>query len=455
MKLFILKTKNLIRFEGNSRSDKAKKNIVLLFVFNAVNFAATLIIIPLTLKYLGAVEYGVWLTISSVLTWFSYFDFGIGNGLRNKLAEAISENSFEKAKTFVSTAYAVFGLGILALCMVFYIIYGFINWQLIFNVPEYLASKVNVLIAVVFLLFSLQLFLKLIYSVNQADQRPAVNGFLSALVNIFSVLFLFIIYKTYRRNIVMLGTGLSLIPVIILLLASLILFLKYYKRIAPAFKNIQFKYSSVLVKLGVQFFVIQLSSLVLFATDSLIITRIFGPAEVTTYNIAYKLFYFIPLFFNIILTPFWSAYTEAYVKEDFQWIRNSTSKIIKIWSLLSVGAAALVFLAEPIYRLWVGSEIKIPFYLSAVMGVFVILSNWNNIFAFFINGVGKIRLQFYSSIFVAVINIPLSIYFAKNLGMGITGVMAATCVCVAVGSVWAPVQYSKIISRKAAGIWYQ
>jgi O-antigen/teichoic acid export membrane protein len=444
---------NLLRLDVGSRSHKAKKNIVLLLAFNVINFLSTLIIVPLTLKYLGPVEYGVWLTISSVLTWFSFLDFGIGNGLRNKLSEALAENSLGKAKTLISTAYIVFSVGIVALWVLFYVIYQFVNWSKIFNSPAYLNSELNLLIAIVFFLFSLQLLLKLIYSINQADQRPAINGFISASTSIFSVLFLIILYKTSKRNLVFLGTGLSIVPVIILILITIILFAKVYKNVSPAIKYFKMDQSKDLVRLGMQFFVIQIAGLIVFATDNMIITQLFGPSDVTIYNIAYKLFYFVPLFFNIILTPFWSAYTEAYVKEDFQWIRNSMNKILKIWVLLSFGVVLMVMLSEGIYEIWVGGQIIIPFNLSLVMGIFVILLNWNNIFAYFINGTGKIRLQLIYSIFIAIINIPLSVYFAKNLGLGVTGVMTATCVCVALGSIWVPIQYSKIINKKAAGIW--
>lgn len=444
---------NLFQLDIGSRSLKAKKNIVLLFAFSLVNFVSILILVPLTLKYLGPVEYGVWLTISSVLTWFSFLDFGIGNGLRNKLSEAFAANSLEKAKTFISTAYVIFGGGIVVVWIIFFAIYKLINWSKIFNSPAYLTSELNLLIAIVFFLFSLQLLLKLIYSVNQADQRPALNGFISASSNIFSVLFLLILYKTSERNLVVLGTGLSVVPVVILILATIVLFVKVYSKVSPAIKYVRMDHSKDLVKLGTQFFVIQIAGLIVFATDNLIITQLFGPSDVTVYNIAYKLFYFVPLFFNIILTPFWSAYTEAYIKEDFQWIRNSVTKILKIWLLLSLGVVLMVIFSGTIYEIWVGDQIYIPFRLSLVMGVFVIFSNWNNIFAYFINGTGKIRLQLYNSIFVAVINIPLSVYFAKNLGFGITGVMIATCLCVAVGSIWAPIQYSKIINKKAMGIW--
>ena len=191
----------------------------------------------------------------------------------------------------------------------------------------------------------------------------------------------------------------------------------------------------------------------IFATDNLIITQLFGPADVTVYNIAYKYFNYIPIVFFVILTPMWSAYTEAYIKDDIDWIRNAVNKILKVWILLSILIIVMIAAANWVYDIWLNSKIEVPLLLTILMGLFAIVSNWNNIFAYFINGVGKIRLQLYNSIFVAIINIPLSIYFAKNLGMGISGVIAATCVCVGIGAIWSPIQYTKIVNKKATGIW--
>ena len=68
--------------------------------------------------------------------------------------------------------------------------------------------------------------------------------------------------------------------------------------------------------LGVCFFVMQLSSIVIFTTDNLLITQLFGPADVTPYDIVYKLFSLVSIGHNIILLPLWSGFTEAYVKLD-------------------------------------------------------------------------------------------------------------------------------------------
>ena len=161
----------------------------------------------------------------------------------------------------------------------------------------------------------------------------------------------------------------------------------------------------------------------------------------------------VPLVFNVILAPFWSAFTDAYVKQEYDWIRNSIRKLILMWALLSVATIIMILLSDNVYKIWIGPDTNVPFILSLFTGLFVIIANWNNIFAYFMNGVGKVRVSLYSSIFTAILNFPLSIFLAENLGMGITGIIVATNICLIISSVWSPIQYSKIINKKASGIW--
>lgn len=77
---------------GHQRSVRAKKNIALSFLLKAVNILIQLLFVPLLLGYLSPVKYGIWITVGSVINWFYFFDIGLGNGLRNKLAEAFAKD---------------------------------------------------------------------------------------------------------------------------------------------------------------------------------------------------------------------------------------------------------------------------------------------------------------------------------------------------------------------------
>ena len=410
-------------------------------------------IVPVTLNYLGKTEYGIWLTLASILSWLINLDFGIGNGLRNKLAEALALNDLKLARNYVSTAYAVFSVGILAAFIIYFTVHGLLNWADILQAPTEYTALLNTLVLYVIVLFLVQFLLKLITSIINADQRPALNGGLSLITNSLTLLAVYLLSLYVKSSLTIFALVSSGIPVLVFLIASLFLFGGHFKNISPSFKYINLKYSSSLVKLGMQFFVIQISSLIVFTTGNIIITQLYGPQSVVTYNVAFKYFYMVPLVFNVALAPFWSAFTEAYVKQEFDWIKNSIRKLVYIWGILSVIAIVMIIASDFVYKIWVGPQVQVPFMLSVASGIFVIIANWNNIFGYFINGVGKVRLQLYYSIIIAFLNIPLSIFLAKNVGLGITGVMVATNVCLIFASIWAPIQYRKLISSTAKGIW--
>jgi len=445
--------RGLFNFKNSSRSEKAKKNIVILFLLQTFNFFSLMAIVPVTLNYLGKTEYGIWLTLASILSWLINLDFGLGNGLRNKLAEALALNDIKLARIYVSTAYAVFSVGIISAFLIYFIIHGFLNWAYILQAPTDYTALLNSLVLYVIILFLIQFLLKLITSIINADQRPALNGGLSLITNSLTLLIVYILSIYALPSLTVFALVSSGIPVLVFLIASLFLFGGHFKNISPSIKFVNLKYSSSLVKLGMQFFVIQISSLIVFTTGNIIITQLYGPKSVVTYNVAYKYFYMVPLVFNVVLAPFWSAFTEAYVKNEYDWIKNSIRKLIFIWAFLSFATVVMVIFSDFVYEIWVGPQVKVPFILSIASGVFVIIANWNNIFAYFINGVGKVRIQIYYSIFIAIINIPLSIFLAKTIGLGITGVMVATNISLIFASIWTPIQYHKIINKKAKGIW--
>lgn len=410
-------------------------------------------IVPVTLNYLGKIEYGIWLTLASILSWLINLDFGLGNGLRNKLAEALALNDIKLARIYVSTAYAVFSVGILAAFIIYFAIHGLLNWADLLQAPTEYTLLLNTLVLYVMILFLVQFLLKLITSIINADQRPALNGGLSLITNSLTLLIVYLLSIYVKSSLTIFALVSSGIPVLVFLIASLFLFGGHFKNISPSFKFINLKYSSSLVKLGMQFFVIQISSLIVFTTGNIIITQLYGPKAVVTYNVAYKYFYMVPLVFNVALTPFWSAFTEAFVKQEYDWIKNSVKKLVFIWMILSLIAIIMVIASDFVYEIWVGPQVQVPFMLSVASAVFVIIANWNNIFGYFINGVGKVRLQLYYSIIIALLNIPLSIFLAKNVGLGITGVMVSTNICLLFASIWSPIQYKKIISGTAKGIW--
>jgi O-antigen/teichoic acid export membrane protein len=436
---------------GNERSTRAKKNIAVSFVVRGLSIGISLLLVPLVLHATSPSEYGVWLTINSFIGWFSFFDIGLGNGLRNKFAEAMARNDIERARQYVSTTYAMMSLIIGVIALVFFSVNPFINWTSVFNASLDSAEELRYLVPVVFGLFSIQFIVQLLSTVLLADQRPAVNNVLGFLGSVLTLTGIYILDTYWTASLFTIGIVFTASPLIVLIAAHIVLYSTRYKHLSPTWRSVNFHYARELTSLGIQFFVIQIAVLILFTTSNMIIAQYLGPQEVTSYNIALKYFGIINSVFILIATPFWSAITDAYHRNDMAWIRNSVKKLVIVWGVFVIASVLMLSVSQLAYRFWVGETIQIPFGVSLALCIFVTLTNWSSIFATFLNGTGKIRLQLYSAVTVSLINIPLSIYLTGIYGL--PGVILASICCVSIGSIWAPIQYYKLINNTATGIW--
>lgn len=439
--------------KGNLRTILLKKNILGSFLLRGSGYLISYVRVPLVLDYINVSEYGIWITLSSLIGWFAILDIGLGNGLRNKLAESLAINDLKSAKMYVSTTYAAILIIIGAVYLIFLAIAPWIDWTSIFNAPATLATEVYGVTLITFTAFALQFILNLILTVLTADQRPTLGSAIGTAGSVLFLVVIIILKQTTPGSLIYLGLVSGGSTLLALLAASVYFYRGRYKSIRPAISAVNFKHFRDLAGVGIQFFLIQIVAIIMFSTDNMIITQVQGPEEVTPYILARKYMEIVPAVMSMIMFPLWSAYTEAYVTKDYVWIKKTINILIKIWCASIVIGMLQLVPAKWFFHMWIGDKLEVPLMLLLLMGVYYILVSWCQIFGFFINGVGKIRLQLYMGIIQAVINIPISIFFAKYLGMGSAGVILGTCVCLGLGAVWAPIQYYKIINGTAQGIW--
>ena len=455
----ILHKKNIIEFfvgfftRGHERSTKAKKNIVASFLIRGGNIVITLMLVPLTINYLNPTKYGIWITLSSIIAWFGFFDVGLGHGLRNRFAEALANGEEKLAQIYVSTTYAILTLIITLVLILFYIISPLLNWSVLLNAGGDIAlqSELGILALIVFTFFCLRFIFKLITTILTADQRPAKASLFGLFDKIIALLLIYILTKTTSGSLLYIGVVMSGAPVLVLFVSSIWFFSGKYKEYKPSYRLIDFSQAKHLFNLGGKFFIIQIAAILLYQTNVIIISHLFGPAEVTPYHVALKYFSILGMGFSIIMSPFWSAVTDAWTREEIGWIKNSMRKLRQAWVIFLIIAFVMFISSQWIYKIWVGEQIVIPYILSALIGIWVMINTWNAIHSHFLNGIGKVKLQLYIGISAAVINVPLAIMLGKSIG--IEGVLLCNLILAMIQSLIYPMQFSKIINIKAYGIW--
>jgi O-antigen/teichoic acid export membrane protein len=411
--------------------------------------------VPLTLGYIDPTKYGIWLTLTSLITWLNFFDVGLGYGLRNKLAEALAKKEHDKARGYVSTTYAILSLIMLLVFVVFLLVNRFIDWSVILNAPVSINEDINRLVFIVFSFFCVRFVLGLILSVLNADQRLSTSGFIDLLVNAASLGSVYLVSILIPDSLVSLGAAMSLVHAVILLIANFWFLQRDYKDIRPSFRAVNFTLAKDLSQLSFQFFVLQIVALMMLFSSNIVIAQLLGPASVSEFNVVYKYFSVITTAVILILNPFWTAATDAYVKEDFEWLRRSSQRLTRIWFLIFIATVVMVAVSPYVYQLWLKGKIEPSFRTSIFMGIYVVVFSWSNSFIYLINGIGKIRLQLYINIVMGLLVIPMSYFFIRVMGMGIDGCILSMTVCLIPPSILIPWQFHKIINRTATGVFYR
>lgn len=389
-----------------------------------VSMLLALAYMPVALSFLGTERYGVWTIVLDVLAWIAYFDIGIGNGLRNKLAEAYSLREDEQCKNYVSTAYVVAAAISLLFCIIFLLIWNCFDFTSKFNldVGGY-ETDIAVAISVVFV--AVNFVLGLIGTILFAIQQ---NGYLSVINVIQQGLQLLVIWLLSvfsEANLIYIAVSYGIVNSMVYVAGTMILF-KKNKILLPDIRCVKKQYVRPLLSLGIGFFIMQISSMVLNTTDNLLISRLFDKSDVTNYSILYKCFYVFVQIHAIIIMPMWSAYTAASAKKNTEWIKQTMKKINNITIVLSVMVLFAVFLFKPFVHILFRNELTYKNELIVFVAVYMIAQMFANNYSSFLCGVGEIRVSVLLAFIGAIVNIPLSVLLAERFGWELCGIIGGS-----------------------------
>ncbi|OIQ89292.1 putative membrane protein EpsK [mine drainage metagenome] len=413
------------------------------FLYKVVAMAASFFTIPLMIHYLGQEQFGVWSTLLTVMSWIVFFDLGVGNGLRNKVAEALAKNEHAEASNYISSGYSLIGLISFSLWSISTVASFIVPWQTVFNTQTISEAALRFTVQIALFFIVLNFWIGLIGALLGAVQRTSLTALGQLISNVLALLLVIILSKTTSTSMSNLACtyGFSMV------IANVILsfwFYRQYPELRPR-PYLDKQHVNPLLSVGMQFFTIQLAVLVIFTTDKMLITQLFGPQFVTQYEVVFKLFSLIILAHTLISAPLWSAYTDAYHRNDMAWIKSMLSKQLRILCGLVIVVFAFAILAKPIISVWIGPDIEVATPLVIAMAIFVTVSSWNNVFAMFVNGTGKIKPQLYTAVAAMFLNIPLAILFAKYFSLGVSGIVLATSVSLLLAAVVLPIQVRNMV----------
>ncbi|MXV17402.1 lipopolysaccharide biosynthesis protein [Hufsiella ginkgonis] len=436
---------------GNDRDRGIKRNIIYTFLIKGLNILITFVLVRIAIDYVSPVQYGIWLVIASLVAWINTFDIGLSNGLRNKLAHAAALGETGDVRKYVSTTYAILAAISGTIFILFALTGSFLDWNALLRIQGDINYSIWPVMLITMGSFCMQFVLQPINNILIALQQPFKASLIAFSGQLLTLLFIGILVYTTHGSLILLVLAVCAAPLLVLGGVTFYLFTSDLKHMAPKWKYVEPSAAKGLLTIGGAFFIIQVGTLVLYETDTIIITRMLGPLAVTRFNNAFKYFSVITLGFTIIATPYWSAFTDAYARGDLEWIKASMRRMRLVCCLLMLPAGCMYYGADLFYHWWLGNLVEIPGILSLMMAIYTIVQGWMMIHAYLLNGAGKLRIQLLLVIAASVINIPLSVWLIRV--MGTAGTVLANSILMFIISVFLTWQCELIMQKKATGIW--
>lgn len=438
--------------ESSARTRLAAKNIIISIFLKITSILTSLLIVPLTIDYINGDVYGIWLTISSIVGWINFFDLGLANGFKNKFAESLARNNHLLARQYLSTTYFFV---IIIMCFVFgvaFILNKHLDLASILNVSQIYRITLQKVFIILSFFFCMNMIVNIFAKMVEADQRPSIAAIISCIGQILSLIAIYILTKTTSGNLVNLATYFSGIPFFTMLISSLILYkFTRYRNYAPSIKYCKFYLIKDLLHLGVKFFIIYLSLIVIFQLMNVVLSRECGPLAVTQYNISYKYFSVIYMAFVIIVSPMWAAFTDAYAKKDNIWMQSTLNKFEKCLVFILMICGFMLLFSQTAYHIWIRNKVEISWTLSIGTTIYVIAQIYGALYMNLINGIGSIRIQLIIYVSFALISFPLMTWACRQFGP--VGIVVIPTIVYITQSLLLRKQLKLIIADKASGIW--
>lgn len=386
-------------------------------IAQGITIIAGFISVPLTIRYLGKEQYGVWLTINSLLQWLYVSNLGLsGNALINKLSDANGKDDKRLAQELVSTAFWTLGGLSIIFLLLFAISSPFINWQWVFNTTDVSAIELKWAMIFAFVCFVMMFPISMVDAIYQSYQEGYIGNIWNIAGSVFSLIALIIVTQM-QGGLPLLVASLFGVRLLFSLFNSGYLFFVRHIDLKPYFYSFSHEHFKQLIKLGSTYFIAQLASMGVTQTQPIIITQILGPSFLGSFNVAQRIMFLPATFIQMFIFPLMPAYGEAKARKDWKWVYKTLKYSLLLTFLATlVTFILLVIFAQPIINLWVGQELMPSKSVIYGLGIYMFMGNIATPISVMLYGLEETKGQAIISVVNSIVFVTLAIILTNLYG---------------------------------------
>jgi len=354
-----------------------------------------LVTIPIARSSLGPELFGVWMLLSTMLSFFAFADFGVGNVVLNRVTAARAAGDAALTGRVVAGGYictSLVGLGI---------VIGWLAWCAVADDPTSVAGRVapgdrpQVLAAlnVLVVLLALNLPASLIQKVQLGSQQGHWVGSAQLLASLTTLVALPTVLHLGGDLAAMVLSSLGVI--LFVNVASTVLWLSRNRAAsAPRWSQVDRAMVGALFKAGTFFLALQLASAFAFQSDAIVITQLLGQSPYGDYAAVQRLFVFASMLISAALVGLWPAFGDALARGEIAWVRRALKYALGLAFVVICGLCLLLALSMGwITKTWLGTAHAPPILLISLFSLWAMLEALGMVVGSLLNGAGVIRIQ--------------------------------------------------------------
>lgn len=385
-----------------------------------VQLATGLISVPLALSYVGPERFGIWMTLSTALAFITFSDLGVGIGVQDRMSKCISANDYASARRSFFSAFVFVAFLFVVLMLLGEMLVPRTDLATFFSLKsrEAIDEIVPTTMMVVFCL-ALGLLSGIVQRAFNALQEGFWVAVIQALARVCSLGLLFVVVhlKMGLPALVFVVGGLS--STALLLLGLPVLFKRHgwmspLGRPLADFLNVPvlreiLKVGSLGLGAAVAIYFVNNSTPVVMA-------RKYGAAGVADFAVLLKLISIPGLLLTYLMLPLWPAITEAKVRQDNGWIKQTYRKCTFLTlGLAFISFVTLLLFGQDIIRVWTNDPAVVPdFGLVLASAAFMLLGYWNTLTSVILNGLSRYKGQATYGLLLAITFAAIAVFIPDS-----------------------------------------
>ena len=437
---------------GERRNRSIRRAVITSLASKAGTALLQLVSIPIAIRVLGREEFGLYASISMVITMVILLEIGVGPALTHGLSQASARGQRRRQREYYSTSFflmlALGAIGGLALLLATNQLPPAVVFGEAFS--EY-ATTLRPALWLGIGLFTAVFVLGHTDRVREGYLEVGHNNLWGAAGNLLAA-FSIAIGIWFFPNISFLLLAVFGSQVLARLANTLHLWCSR-PYLLPRLSLFRPAIARALIKDGLAFSAaLSVVGLVEYNLATNLVGRIGGPEAVAVYSVMITICISALGFVVMVTNPTWPALVDARARGDLEWIRLASRRLYRL--ALGVGAIAflgLAVLGPVLLPLWLGAEFNdVGRVTLAAFGVYFIAHLWRHVGHILLMGIGRVgclaRVQLAES---ALILIPAT---AGMQAFGIPGLFIAMALTIASMTGWAlPWMFARSIGKGAKG----